>query len=47
MKLPEIQTLQMTRTNPAHTGVAKLSEIAGAPLNSIPNAVFCNVWNTV
>ncbi len=46
MKLPEIQTLQMTRTNPAHTGVAKLSEIAGAPLNSIPNAVENSVEKT-
>ncbi|MCK9169045.1 MAG: flagellar hook-basal body complex protein FliE [Treponema sp.] len=38
MKIPEFNTLQMTRTNPAHTGTAKLSDIAGAPFNDIPSA---------
>jgi flagellar hook-basal body complex protein FliE len=38
MKIPEFGTLQMTRTDPAHTGRAKLSDIAGSPLNDIPSA---------
>ena len=38
MKIPEFGTLQMTRTDPAHTGTAKLSDIAGSPLNDIPSA---------
>ncbi|MBQ5472592.1 MAG: flagellar hook-basal body complex protein FliE [Treponema sp.] len=46
MKIPEIQTLQMNRTNAAHNGVAKLSDIAGAPLNSIPNAASDSVEKT-
>jgi flagellar hook-basal body complex protein FliE len=38
MKIPEFDTLQMTRTNPAHTGTAKLSDIADVPLNDIPSS---------
>lgn len=38
MKIPEFGTLQMTRTDPAHTGTAKLTDIAGAPYNSIPSS---------
>lgn len=38
MKIAEFGQLQMTRTNQAHTGVSKLSDIAGAPLNSIPSS---------
>jgi flagellar hook-basal body complex protein FliE len=38
MKIPEFGTLQMSRTDPAHTGTAKLSDIAGGPLNNIPSA---------
>ena len=38
MKIPEFGTLQMTRTNPAHTGLADLTKIAGEPLNDIPSA---------
>lgn len=37
MKIPEFGTLQMTRTDAAHTGASKLSDIAGAPFNSIPS----------
>ena len=38
MKIPEFGTLQMTRTDAAHTGTAKLSDITGSPLNDIPSA---------
>ena len=38
MKIPEFGILQMNRTLSAHTGRAKLSDIAGAPLNGIPSA---------
>jgi len=38
MKIPEIGSLQMIRTNPAHTGTAPLSSIAGEPYASIPSA---------
>ena len=38
MKIEDFGQLQMTRTNPAHTGLSKLSDIAGAPLNNIPSA---------
>lgn len=38
MKIPQIESLQMNRTYSAHNGVSKLSDIAGAPLTSIPNA---------
>ena len=46
MQIPEINTLQMNRTEAAHTGVSKLSDIAGAPLNSIPNAAENGVERT-
>jgi Flagellar hook-basal body protein len=38
MKISDFGTLQMTRTDPAHTGTSKLSDIAGAPFNDIPSA---------
>lgn len=38
MKIEDFGTLQMTRTNPAHTGTSKLTDIAGSPLNKIPSA---------
>ncbi|MBP3710069.1 MAG: flagellar hook-basal body complex protein FliE [Treponema sp.] len=46
MKIPELGTLQMTRTHPAHTGRAELSDIAGAPLNSIPSAAENGIAKT-
>lgn len=46
MKIPEFGTLQMTRTHPAHTGRTALSDIAGAPLNSIPSAAENNITKT-
>lgn len=46
MTIPEIKTLQMNRTEAAHTGVSKLSDIAGAPLNSISNAAENSVERT-
>jgi flagellar hook-basal body complex protein FliE len=38
MKIPEFGTLQMTRTDPAHTGAAKLSDISGIPSGGIQSA---------
>lgn len=38
MKIEDFGTLQMTRTNVAHTGTAKLSDIAGQPYENIPSA---------
>ncbi|MCQ2578997.1 MAG: flagellar hook-basal body complex protein FliE [Treponema sp.] len=38
MKIEDFGTLQMTRTNVAHTGTAKLSDIAGQPYASIPSS---------
>lgn len=38
MEIPKFGTLEMTRTLPQHTGGAKLSDVAGAPLNSIPSS---------
>lgn len=46
MKIPEIQTLKMNRTVEAHTGASKLSDIAGAPQNSIPSAAKDNFEKT-
>ncbi|MCQ2574197.1 MAG: flagellar hook-basal body complex protein FliE [Treponema sp.] len=46
MKIPEFGQLQMTRTNQAHTGVTKLSDIAGAPLNSIPSSAENGIAKT-
>lgn len=42
MKIPEIQTLKLNRTLDAHTGSSRLSDIAGAPLNDIPNSAKDN-----
>ena len=42
MKIPELQTLRLNRTLDAHTGVSRLSDIAGAPLNDIPNSAKDN-----
>jgi flagellar hook-basal body complex protein FliE len=38
MQIPEIGSLQMVRTNPAHTGTAPLSSFAGEPYTDIPSA---------
>lgn len=38
MKIQEIGPLAMARTDAAHAGKAKFSEVAGAPLNDIPSA---------
>lgn len=46
MKIAEFGQLQMTRTNPAHTGTSKLSDIAGAPQNSIPSAAEKGIEST-
>ena len=46
MKFAEFGQLQMTRTNAAHTGVSKLSDIAGAPLNNIPSAAENGIGKT-
>ncbi len=46
MKIAEFGQLQMTRTNAAHTGVSKLTDIAGAPLNSIPSSAENGISGT-
>jgi len=46
MKIQDFGQLQMTRTNSAHTGVSKLSDIAGAPLNSIPSSAENGIEKT-
>ena len=46
MKIAEFGQLQMTRTNQAHTGVSKLSDIAGAPLNHIPSSAENGIEQT-
>ncbi|MCQ2596243.1 MAG: flagellar hook-basal body complex protein FliE [Treponema sp.] len=46
MKIAEFGQLQMTRTNPAHTGVSKLTDIAGAPLNDIPSSAENGIAKT-
>lgn len=46
MKIAEFGQLQMTRTNPAHTGVSKLTDIAGAPLNDIPSSAENGIEET-
>ena len=42
MKIEDFGALQMMRTNPAHTGTAPLSDIAGAPYTDIPSAAVNN-----
>lgn len=46
MKITEFGQLQMTRTNVAHTGRTELSEIAGAPQNSIPSSAENSIEKT-
>lgn len=46
MKIQDFGQLQMTRTNVAHNGLAKLSDIAGAPVNSIPSAAENGIART-
>ncbi len=46
MKIAEFGQLQMTRTNQSHTGVSKLSDIAGAPLNHIPSSAENGIEQT-
>lgn len=46
MKIQEFGQLQMTRTDPAHTGTSKLSDIAGGPFNRIPSSAENSVEGT-
>jgi flagellar hook-basal body complex protein FliE len=38
MQIPELGSLQMVRTNPAHTGTAQLSSSTGQPFADLPSA---------
>jgi flagellar hook-basal body complex protein FliE len=46
MQIPEFGSLQMLRTNPAHTGNSSLSHIAGEPFTDMPSAAQDGIVKT-